>query len=78
MIAELNGVALKVGRPERELAAGDVGAGVHACYGGDPYAIEFVTFDGRTGAGAKPSATQMRPLTTADIHHTRPLERATK
>ena len=78
MIAELDCVALTVDLPEHSLTAGDVGAVVHAHKGGRAYEVEFVTFDGRTVAVVKLSAAQIRPLTTADIHHTRQLESAAR
>jgi hypothetical protein len=58
MIKELDCVALAADLPEHGLAAGDVGAVVHAHEGGHSYPVEFTTYDGRTVAVAKVSAAQ--------------------
>jgi hypothetical protein len=73
MIAELDCVALAVDLPEYGLAAGDVGAVVHAYKGGKNFMVEFTTFDGKTVAVAKVSADQIRPLAQNEIHHARAL-----
>jgi uncharacterized protein DUF4926 len=73
MIAELDCVALTVDLPEYGLAAGDVGAVVHAYKGGESFMVEFTTFDGNTVAVAKVSADQIRPLARNEIHHARAL-----
>ena len=78
MISELDCVALKADLPEHGLAAGDVGAVVHAYKGGDTYKVEFVTFEGRTVAVVKLSAGQVRPLNRDDIHHARQIEPAAR
>ena len=78
MIVELDCVALKADLPGHGLAAGDVGAVVHAYKGGDTYEVEFVTFEGRTVAVVKLSAGQIRPLNRSDIHHARQIEPAAK
>ncbi len=71
MIAELDNVALTVDLPEHGLTAGDVGAVVHVCKGGERFMIEFTTFDGSTVAVTKVSNTQIRPLSRNEIHHAR-------
>jgi hypothetical protein len=73
MIAELDCVALTNDLPESGLAAGDVGAVVHAYEGGQSFMVEFTTFDGTTVAVVKVSASQIRPLARNEIHHTRAL-----
>ncbi len=76
MIAELDCVALSEDLPEHGLAAGDVGAVVHAYKGGSGFMVEFTTFNGRTVAVAKVSARQVRPLAQNEIHHARRLDPA--
>jgi hypothetical protein len=76
MIKELDCVALNVGLPEHGLAAGDVGAVVHAYKDGRAFMVEFTTFDGTTVAVAKVSADQIRLLGRNEIHHARPFELA--
>ena len=78
MIVELDCVALNVARPEHGLAAGDVGAVVHAWKNGRDYDVEVVTFDGKTVAIVKLSADQIRPLAQNDIHHARPFQAAAR
>ncbi len=74
MIAELDCVALTEDLPEHGLAAGDVGAVVHAYRGGSRFIVEFTTFKGRTVAVAKVSAGQIRPLAQNEVHHARAME----
>jgi hypothetical protein len=68
MIGELDCVALTVDLLKHGLAAGDVGAVVHAYKGGAGFMVEFTTFNGRTVAVTKVSADQIRPLTQNEIH----------
>jgi len=74
VIKELDCVALKVALPEYGLAAGDVGAVVHAFKEGHAFMVEFTTFEGRTVALVKVSPAQVRPLAANEIHHTRPFD----
>ena len=78
MIKELDCVALRSDLPEHGLAAGDVGAVVHAYEGGHSYQIEFTTYDGATVAVAKVAADQVRPLGRKEIHHARTFEPAVR
>ncbi len=78
MIAELDCVALTTALPEHGLAAGDVGTVVHAYNGGDKFMVEFTTYDGTTVAVAKVTAEQIRALGRNEVHHTRPLDLATR
>jgi hypothetical protein len=71
MIAELDCVALTVNLPKYGLAAGDVGAVVHAYKGGKSFMVEFTTFGGSTVAVTKVSPDQIRPLSRNEIHHAR-------
>ena len=75
-IKELGCVALAADLPEHGLAAGDVGAVVHAYEGGRSYPVEFTTYDGRTVAAAKVSAAQIHPIGSKEIHHARAFEPA--
>jgi alcohol dehydrogenase YqhD (iron-dependent ADH family) len=72
----LDPVVLTADLPDRELAAGDVGAVVHVYEGGHSYQVEFTTYDGRTVAVTKVSAAQIRPLGSKEIHHARAFEPA--
>ncbi len=74
MIAELDCVALTADLPEHGLAVGDVGAVVHVYKGAESFMVEFTTFDGRTVAVAKVSASQIRRLARNEIYHARPLD----
>ena len=76
MIKELDCVALTADLPDHGLAAGDVGAVVHAYEGGHSYQVEFTTYDGRTVAVARVTADQIRPLGNKEIHHARAFEPA--
>ena len=78
MIKELDCVALTTDLPSHGLAAGDVGAVVHAYGGGHSYQVEFTTFDGRTVAVARVSADQIRPLGEKEIYHARAFEPAAR
>jgi hypothetical protein len=57
----------------KELEAGDVGTVVHIYKGGQAYEVEFVTLDGKTAAVATLDASQVRPVSSRDITHTREL-----
>jgi hypothetical protein len=72
MMTELDCVALTADLPEHGLAAGDVGAVVHAFKGGKSFMVEFTTFDGATVALTKVTASQIRSLSRKEIHHARP------
>ena len=76
MIAELDSVALTMNLPEHGLAAGDVGAVVHVYKAGQSFMVEFTTFDGSTVAVTKVSDTQIRSLSSNEIHHARKFEPA--
>jgi hypothetical protein len=78
MIKELDCVALTVNLPDYGLVAGDVGAVVHVYPGMHSYQVEFATFDGRTVAVAKVSASEIRPLGEKEIHHARAFEPAAR
>jgi hypothetical protein len=70
VIAELDTVVLTHPVPERGLAAGDIGAVVHA-YPNAAYEVEFVTAGGDTVAVLSLSATDVRPLLPTEILHAR-------
>jgi hypothetical protein len=73
MIKEHDRVVLTVPLPSEGLEAGDVGTVVHIYKGGQAYEVEFVTLDGKTAAVATLDASQVRPVSSRDITHTREL-----
>ena len=73
MIKEHDRVVLTVPLPNEGLEAGDVGTVVHIYKGGQAYEVEFVTLDGKTAAVATLDASQVRPVSSRDITHTREL-----
>lgn len=75
MIAELDTVVLTHPVPERGLAAGDVGAVVHA-YPNAAYEVEFVTAGGDTVAVLTLDTTDIRPLLPTEILHAREITAA--
>jgi hypothetical protein len=75
MIAELDTVVLTRPVPERGLAAGDVGAVVHA-YPDAAYEVEFVTGGGETVALLTLRASDVRTLLPTEILHARGMETA--
>jgi len=72
MIKELERVALTVDFPEHHLKAGDVGAVVYVH--GEGYEVEFFTLDGKTLDVITVLASQVRPVSSREIAHARPLE----
>lgn len=71
MIRELDLVVLTHDNEEYNLKAGDVGAVVH-CYADDiGYEVEFVTAEGKTVAVLTLTATDIRPISHAEILHVR-------
>jgi hypothetical protein len=72
MIAELDSVVLNRSVPEHRLAAGDVGAVVHA-YSDRAYEVEFVTGGGATVAVLTLRPEDVRPLLPTEILHARTL-----
>lgn len=73
MIKEHDRVVLKVPVPGEGLEAGDVGTVVHIYKDGQAYEVEFVTLDGNTAAVVTLDASQVRPVSSRDITHTREL-----
>jgi hypothetical protein len=73
MIKEHDRVVLTVPVPSETLEAGDVGTVVHIYKDGQAYEVEFLTLDGRTAAVVTLDASQVRPVSSRDITHTREL-----
>ena len=73
MIKEHDRVVLTVPLPSEGLEAGDVGTVVHIYKDGQAYEVEFVTLDGHTAAVVTLDASQVRPVSSRDITHTREL-----
>jgi hypothetical protein len=71
MISEHSRVVLTTPIPTESLEAGDVGTIVHVYKDGQAYEVEFVALDGHTTAVATVEATQVRPITSRDMTHTR-------
>jgi hypothetical protein len=72
MIAELDTIVLTRDLPQHGLAAGDVGAVVHA-HSGAAYEVEFVTGGGATVALLTLPAGDLRPIRPTEILHAREL-----
>ena len=69
MIHELDLVVLTHAIEVHSLKAGDVGAVIH-CYADNlGYEVEFVTAEGKTVAALKLTATDIRPISHAEIFH---------
>ena len=73
MIKEHDRVVLTVPVPSEKLEAGDVGTVVHIYKDGQAYEVEFTTLDGKTAAVVTLEASQVRPVSSRDITHTREL-----
>jgi hypothetical protein len=73
MIKEHDRVVLTVPLSSEGLEAGDVGTVVHIYKDGQAYEVEFLTLDGRTAAVVTLDASQVRPVSSRDITHTREL-----
>ena len=76
MIREHDCVVLTEDVPETSLKAGDVGTVVHVHQGGRGYEVEFATLTGDTVAVATVTSGQLRPISSQDISHVRPLRTA--
>lgn len=73
MIKEHDRVVLTVPLSSEGLEAGDVGTVVHIYKDGQAYEVEFITLDGNTAAVVTLDASQVRPVSSRDITHTREL-----
>lgn len=76
MIKEHERVVLTTPILAQRLEAGDVGTVVHVYKDGEAYEVEFVTLDGQTAAVVTLEASQVRPVTSRDLTHTRELSAA--
>ncbi|MBA2503632.1 MAG: DUF4926 domain-containing protein [Pyrinomonadaceae bacterium] len=73
MIKEHERIVLTTSVPAEGLEAGDVGTVVHVYKDDQAYEVEFVTLDGHTAAVVTLEASQVRPVTSRDLTHTREL-----
>ena len=76
MINEHDRIVLRVPAPEEGLEPGDVGTVVHIYADGEAYEVEFVALDGHTKGVATLEADQVRPVTSQDMTHARPIQSA--
>lgn len=76
MIKEHERAILTDNLPEYGLQAGDIGVVVMVHNGGEGYEVEFFTVDGKTLDVVTVEAGQVRPVSSTDILHARPLEKA--
>ncbi len=76
MIKEHERIVLTTPILAEGLEAGDVGTVVHVYKDGEAYEVEFITLDGQTAAVVTLEASQVRPVTSRDITHTRELSAA--
>lgn len=74
MLKELERVVLLASLPSEGLEAGDVGTVVHVYRDGQAYEVEFVALDGHTTAVATLEVRQVRPVTSCDMTHSRPIQ----
>jgi hypothetical protein len=73
MIKEHEKAVLTVDLPGYNLKAGDVGVVVHVYSRGNAYEIEFFTLDGHTLDVVTVESSQVRPISSMEIMHARPL-----
>jgi hypothetical protein len=78
MIKEHDRVALTVPLANEGLEAGDLGTVVDIYRDGQAYEVEFLTLDGNTAAVVTLDGSQVRPVSSRDITHTRELSNAEK
>ena len=72
-IAELDRVILTEDLPAYGLEAGDVGTVVLVHDGTVGYEVEFVALNGETLAVVSVHVRQVRPATSREVHHARPV-----
>lgn len=76
MIKEHDRVVLTANLPEYQLRAGDVGVVVMVHKQGEGYEVEFFTLDGKTFDVVTVEAAQVRPVSSAELLHARPIQSA--
>lgn len=74
MIEEHARAVLTADLPEHGLKVGDVGTVVHVYKDSKAYEVEFFTLDGSTLDVITVEATQVRPVSSADVMHARPIQ----
>ena len=72
-IAEHDRVVLTAPVPKERLEIGDVGTVVHVYQDGKAFEVEFTALDGHTAAVATVDASQVRPIRSREITHSREL-----
>jgi hypothetical protein len=73
MIREHERVILAVDLPEAALQAGDVGVVVMIHGDGEGFEVEFFTVDGKTFEVVTVTASQVRPVSSGELLHARPV-----
>lgn len=73
MLREFQDVVFTVDLPAYHVAAGDVGAVVDVIRNGAAYQVEVFFLDGSTMGVVTADASQIRPITSLDVTHARPL-----
>mgnify|MGYP001573378783 FL=1 len=73
MITEHERVVLTAPVPKERLEIGDVGTVVHVYQDGKAFEVELTALDGHTAAVATVEASQVRPVSSREITHSREL-----
>jgi len=73
MMREHERVVLTAPLTKEGLETGDVGTVVHVYQDGKAYEVEFTTLDGHTAAVATVEVSQVRPVGSREITHSRQL-----
>ncbi len=76
MIREHERAILTQNLPDYGLQTGDIGVVVMVHGSGDGYEVEFFTADGTTLDVVTVEASQVRPVSSNDVLHARPMEKA--
>lgn len=78
MIQEFQDVVFTVDLPAYHVAAGDVGTVVDTIGNGVAYQVEVFFLDGSTLGVVTAEASQIRPITSLDVTHARPISSETE
>ncbi len=73
MITEHDRVVLTAPVPKERLEIGDVGTVVHVYQDGKAFEVEFTALDGHTAVVATVETSQVRPISSREITHSREL-----
>jgi hypothetical protein len=66
-------VVLRESLPQSRLESGDIGTVVHVYADGGAFEVEFATGDGSTLAVLTLVSSQIRPVGSREIYHSRPV-----